>query len=400
MNHFNILKRVESALSDLRIGKMIIVTDDANRENEGDIIVAAEFITEQTISFMLQHCSGIICLAVDQCLAKKLDLPLMVQTNSSRFTTGFTISIEAKLGVTTGVSAADRAQTIKVAIQDDAQPEHLARPGHVFPLIARDGGVLVRAGHTEAAVDLMRLAGLKAGGVICELMQPNGTMLRGEQLINFAEHHDIICISIADLIHYRDTTELLVQKQASCDLQLKDHGQFTLSVFQHPLTKEECTVLSKPFESKIPFVRIHSSCFTGDILHSLHCDCGQQLHRSLEIISRHGGLLIYLNQEGRGIGLVNKIKAYALQRNGMDTVEANHQLGFAADERNYSLAHQILKYFSIEKMALLTNNPNKIETLKKFGIDVTSSPLISDPNPFNLNYLKCKQEKLNHTFDI
>lgn len=393
--------RVEEALQDLRLGKMIILTDDPDRENEGDLIFPAETITPEVIQFMIRHCSGIVCLSMTASHLDKLNLPLMVPAheNTSQRGTPFTVSIEARDGVTTGVSAADRATTILAAIKAGAKPEDLVRPGHVFPLRAKEGGVLERAGHTEGSIDLVRLAGFKPAAVLCEIMNLDGTMTRGDQLCEFAEKHQLKTLAINELINYRLRNESLIEETTSTLLPMETYGSFKLTVVKEKLNEKEHLVLVK---EKInaempPLVRVHSACMTGDLFGSQRCDCKEQLHYSLKRISEEGGVLIYLNQEGRGIGLFNKIKAYALQEKGADTVEANHLLGWPADSRKYYMAAHILQSLNIGDIRLLTNNPHKISDLIRYGvakIERVSMPIFS--NPHNENYLQTKQGKLNH----
>ena len=399
------IKNIEDALRELQQGKMIILVDDPARENEGDLIFPAENITSDIMSFMIRHSSGIVCLSLTADHLKKLELPLMVPAseNTSQRGTPFTISIEAKHGVTTGVSAADRARTIQVAVQENAKPDDLVRPGHVFPLQAKDGGVLERPGHTEGAIDLVRLAGFKPAAVLCEIMNPNGSMTRGLELKTFAEQHQLKIFSIADVISYRLQQESIIEESASASLPINPYGLFKITIFTEKLTGKEHVVLSnqdnKPAEPVL--VRIHSACMTGDLFGSQRCDCHQQLHYSLQKISEEGGVLIYLNQEGRGIGLLNKIKAYALQESGFDTVDANHQLGLAADLRKYDIAAHILRNLKINKIRLLTNNPHKLSSLGQYEFLTVERELIpSFENKYNKNYLLTKKNKLNHFINL
>jgi len=390
---------VNKGISELQSKKMIILVDDEARENEGDLIFPAEEITPEVINFILKHCSGIICLALTPQWAKKLNLSFMVDptNNSSQHGTPFTVSIEAKEGVTTGVSAADRAYTIRVAMNDNAKPEDLARPGHVFPLIANDQGVLGRQGHTEGAIDLIQLAGFKNGAVLCELMNANGTMKKGNDLLDFAKQHDLAIVSIKDVIQYRSNTT--TQKISEASITLKDYGEMTITVFGDVASTQEIVVLSKGFKTDNPYVRIHSSCFTGDILGSMHCDCQQQLQHALNLISQQGGFVIYLNQEGRGIGLANKIKAYALQQQGYDTVEANIALGFSPDLRDYGLAIGVLNFYNIQSVRLLTNNPRKVEALMDAKIEVEKVTIPVKHNQHNQKYLQTKRNMLDHEIE-
>lgn len=397
------IERVEVALNDLKQGKMVIVTDDVAREDEGDLIMPAETITDSSMNFMIRNGSGIVCLPLLQDKMKELGLSYMVpmSDNTSLRGTPFTVSIDAKEGITTGVSAADRVQTIRSAIANDATPDHIVKPGHIFPLVACDCGVLERNGHTEAAIDIARLAGFKPAAVLCEVMNNDGTMARGAELQAFAAAQQLTVLSIADIIDYRLLTENLITEDVSVELPLKNYGHFKMTVIKEKITGYEHILLEK--EQKNPnepmLVRIHSTCYTGDVLASLLCDCHQQLHHALQKISHQGGMLIYLNQEGRGIGLLNKIKAYALQAQGLDTLQANEQLGFPVDNRNYHVAASILRKRRIQAISLLTNNPAKVNDLKKYGIPtviVESTPAFY--NPHNTRYLQTKKNKLNHAF--
>lgn len=393
------IERVESAIQDLKQGKMIILTDDVSRENEGDIIFPAETISANEINFMIRHCSGIICLSLTSAQTKKLGLSLMVppHANTSHKGTPFTVSIEAKEGVTTGVSAADRAQTILTAVNDNSSQQDILMPGHIFPLQAKDGGVFERAGHTEGAIDIVRLAGFKPAAVLCEVMNPDGTMSSGEALKQFAEQHQIKLLAIEDIISYRRLHENLIEEEVSASLPLDSYGEFDISVVKEKITGIEHIVLSKQSDAAETLVRLHSSCVTGDLFGSKRCDCHQQLHYSLQRLGEEGGVLIYLNQEGRGIGLFNKIKSYSLQEKGMDTVEANQHLGLPADSRKYYLAANILRNRNMKAIRLLTNNPNKISELKSYG--VTSVEREAMPvfcNQHNQFYLQTKKSKLNH----
>jgi len=392
---------VEEALQDLRQGKMVVLVDDPDRENEGDLIFPAEIVTPEIIQFMIRHCSGIVCLSMTAKRLDELELPLMVPAhqNTSQRGTPFTVSIEARDGVTTGVSAADRATTILAAVREGARPDDLVRPGHVFPLRAKDGGVLERAGHTEGSIDLVQLAGFKPAAVLCEIMNPDGTMTRGAQLREFAERHQLKMLAMADLLNYRLATEDLIEESTSTFLPLENYGSFNLTVVREKRNGHEHLVLVNDQVKSVqpPLVRIHSACMTGDLLGSQRCDCGQQLHYSLQRISEEGGMLIYLNQEGRGIGLFNKIKAYALQESGIDTVEANEMLGWPADSRRYYMAANILRNWDIKAMRLLTNNPHKLADLAQYGtvaVERVAMPVFA--NQHNENYLQTKQVKLNH----
>ncbi|MDP3269283.1 MAG: 3,4-dihydroxy-2-butanone-4-phosphate synthase [Legionella sp.] len=397
------LATIEEALDILKAGKMIILMDDEDRENEGDLVMAAEHVTPEAINFMSRFGCGLICLPMADELIDKLQLPMMAQNNKSPYGTAFTVSIEAASGVSTGISAKDRAHTIKVAINPESSSLDIISPGHVFPLRARKKGVLERAGQTEGSVDLARLAGLNPAAVICEIINEDGTMSRRDELSQFANQHQIPMVTIKDLIEYRIRHEKLVEPVVTTDIPLKDHGTFSMTVYKNELDSAEHFVLAKAplFANQIPLVRIHSECITGDVFGSCKCDCGQQLELSLSHIAAEGGILIYLRQEGRGIGLVNKLKAYALQEQGLDTVEANLKLGLPADDRNYAVAYQILKQLGVESVRLLTNNPLKVAAVVHFGIKVSERiPLEVIPTNENRGYLKTKKEKLGHFLAI
>jgi len=394
------LLTIEQAIDDIRSGKMVILVDDEDRENEGDLTIAAEKVTPEIINFMAKYGRGLICLSMTPEKLDQLDLPLMVGDNTSRFQTGFTISIEARRGVSTGISAHDRATTILTAIADNARPEDLARPGHIFPLRARKGGVIVRSGQTEGSVDLARLAGLKPAGVICEIMNDDGSMARMPQLQEFSEKHNIGICTIEDLIEYRMRKESFVYRAAETIIPTSYGGDFKAIVFENHIDDLLNIALIKgEIKPENPtLVRVHSECLTGDIFGSMRCDCGDQLHSALKIIDKEGsGVLLYIRQEGRGIGLVNKIKAYALQDQGLDTVEANEKLGFPGDLRNYGIGAQILVNLGVRKMRLMTNNPKKMIGLEGYGLSVVEQvPIEIPPNPHNQKYLACKKLKMGH----
>jgi 3,4-dihydroxy 2-butanone 4-phosphate synthase/GTP cyclohydrolase II len=396
---------VEEAIEQIRQGNMVILVDDEDRENEGDLTMAAEKITPEAINFMAKYGRGLICLSLTSETCDKLDLPLMVKDNTSPFQTGFTISIEAKHGVTTGISAADRATTILVAVSDDARPEDLVRPGHVFPLRARDGGVMVRVGQTEGSVDLARLAGLKPAGVICEIMDDDGTMARMPSLQEFSETHGIGIVTIADLVEYRMQRELFVHRAAETLIPTEHGGEFKMIAFENDVDDllHIGLVKGEIDPEKPVLVRVHSECMTGDIFGSMRCDCGHQLHQAMSMIALEGsGVIIYLRQEGRGIGLVNKLKAYELQqKEGLDTVEANLQLGFKEDLRDYGIGAQMLREIGVRKMRLLTNNPKKMVGLEGYGLSITEQiPIEIEANEYNRCYLECKKLKMGHILEL
>jgi 3,4-dihydroxy 2-butanone 4-phosphate synthase/GTP cyclohydrolase II len=391
---------IEEAVAAIRDGRMVIVVDDEDRENEGDLTIAAEKVTPEAINFMMKHGRGIICLSLTPERCDELDLPLMVQANTTRFETAFCVSIDAKGVTTTGVSAADRAATILTAIDPATRPSDLARPGHVFPLRARPGGVLVRAGQTEAAVDLARIAGLYPAGVICEIANEDGTMARVPELARFARRHRLPMVTIADLIKYRMRTERLVRRIAEARLPTRRFGEFRVHAFESLIDHETHVALVKGEigDGEGVVVRVHSRCLTGDVFHSARCDCGAQLEAAMERIALEGrGVLLYLNQEGRGIGLANKIRAYALQDQGFDTVEANERLGFKADQRDYGIGAQILGELGVRSMRLLTNNPRKFVGLEGYGLSIVETLPIEIPaSEHTRDYLRAKKEKLGH----
>ncbi|HNV65036.1 MAG TPA: bifunctional 3,4-dihydroxy-2-butanone-4-phosphate synthase/GTP cyclohydrolase II [Smithellaceae bacterium] len=398
------ISKITEAIEDIRNGKMIILVDDEDRENEGDLCMAAQFVSAQTINFMARNGRGLICLTLSEEIADKLNLKPMVQENKARFGTAFTVSIEARDGVTTGISAADRATTIRAAVNPEAKPEDLVSPGHVFPIRARRGGVLVRTGQTEGSVDLCRLAGLTPAGVICEIMKDDGTMARMPDLQIFAREYKLKIVTIADLIDYRLQNESLIRRVAEATIPTSYGGEFKVIVYENDVDDFQHIALVKGEISKEDevLVRVHSECLTGDVFASARCDCGDQLHRAMEMVNQEGkGVIVYMRQEGRGIGLVNKIKAYALQENGHDTVEANIALGFKPDLRDYGIGAQILVDLGVHKMRLMTNNPKKIVGLEGYGIEITQRvPLEIHPNENNIKYMKTKQKKMGHLLKI
>jgi 3,4-dihydroxy 2-butanone 4-phosphate synthase/GTP cyclohydrolase II len=401
---------IPEILDELKNGKMIVLVDDEDRENEGDLCVAAEKATPETINFMAKHARGLVCLAMDQAMVDRLELTQQVESNDSKFGTAFTVSIDARYGITTGISAFDRARTIQVAIADNAKPSDMVRPGHIFPLRAVQGGVLKRTGQTEGMVDLARLAGLKPAGVICEIMNEDGTMARLPQLKEFIKRFNIKMCAIADLIHYRRRHENLIERVATVKLPTR-HGDFDLHVYHSKVDSYQHLALcknmpvrtgSQPRLEEPILVRVHSECLTGDIFGSRLCDCGTQLDMALKMIAHRGkGVLLYMRQEGRGIGLENKIKAYHLQQvKGLDTVEANQALGFADDVRDYGIGAQILADLGVKRMELLTNNPRKFHALHGYGLEIAARvPIVVEPNEANVRYLKTKKEKLGHLLE-
>jgi len=395
---------IESVLDDIREGKMVILVDDEDRENEGDLMVAAEKVTTEAINFMATYGRGLICLSLTPERIEELKLPMMVSDNRSRFQTAFTVSIDARCGVTTGISAADRATTIMVAVDDKAKPEDLVSPGHVFPLRARKGGVLVRSGQTEGSVDLARLAGLKPAAVICEIMKEDGTMARMPDLAVFARRNQLKIVTVAGLIKYRMHNESLVRRAAKVTLPTEYGGIFTAIAYENDIDHHHHLALVKgeirPEDAVL--VRVHSQCLTGDVFMSKRCDCGEQLRKAMAMVNEEGkGVILYMNQEGRGIGLINKLRAYELQEHGRDTVEANEELGFKADLRDYGIGAQILVDLGVRKIRLMTNNPRKIIGLEGYGIRVVDRiPIETSPSVENMRYLKTKKGKLGHLLSI
>ncbi len=396
---------IKEALDDIRAGRMVILVDDEDRENEGDLTMAAEAVTPEAINFMAKYGRGLICLSLTEEKVKELGLPMMVDKNTSQFETGFTVSIEARYGVTTGISAADRATTILAAVADDARPRDLVKPGHVFPLRARNGGVMVRVGQTEGSVDLARLAGLKPSGVICEIMNDDGTMSRMPQLEKFSEEHGIGICTVADIVEYRMQTESFVKISAETTIPTRYGGEFRIIAYENLVDDllHIALVKGEVDPEKPTLVRVHSECMTGDIFGSRRCDCAGQLHKAMEMMDKEGsGVLLYLRQEGRGIGLVNKLKAYELQQTyGFDTVEANLKLGFKDDLRDYGIGAQILVSLGVKNMRLLTNNPKKMIGLEGYGLSVVEQVCIEvEPNEYNRGYLECKKLKMGHLLNM
>jgi 3,4-dihydroxy 2-butanone 4-phosphate synthase / GTP cyclohydrolase II len=404
---------IEDILSELKAGRMVVLVDDEHRENEGDLVCAAEKVTPEIVNFMASHARGLICLALAPDIVDRLALAPQTAENTATFGTAFTVSVDARTGITTGISAADRARTILVAITEGTQPQDLARPGHIFPLRAKDGGTLVRAGQTEGAVDLARLAGLKPAGVICEVMKADGTMARLPDLVEFCRQHDMKMASVAQIIQYRHRNERLIRKVTQAKLP-SPYGTFDLHVYESAVDSFAQVALTiggvgmegpdgkVPVQEEPVLVRIHSECLTGDVFGSLLCDCGQQLQTAMARIAEEGrGAIIYMRQEGRGIGLANKIRAYRLQQEeGLDTVEANERLGFRADLRDYGIGAQIMVDLGIRKVRLMTNNPRKVVALKGFDLSIVERvPLVIEPNPLNQRYLNTKKDKMGHMLD-
>ncbi len=398
------IHRIEAALEDMRQGKMVILVDDEDRENEGDLTMAAEKVTPEAINFMAKYGRGLICLSLTEERLNELRLPMMVSENTSRFQTAFTVSVDARKGVTTGISAADRATTILTAVDEKSVPEDLVSPGHIFPLRARQGGVLVRTGQTEGSVDLARMAGLKPAGVICEVMKDDGTMARMPDLVIFAEEYGLKIVTIADLIKYRLNKESLVRRIVTATIPTKYGGVFQAIAYENEVDPFHHIALVKgeigPEDTVL--VRVHSQCLTGDVFGSKRCDCEEQLHTAMAMVEKEGkGVIVYMRQEGRGIGLVNKLRAYCLQDTGKDTVEANEALGFKADMRDYGIGAQILADLGLHKIRLMTNNPRKIIGLEGYGIQVVERvPIETKPHQENIEYLRAKAKKMGHLLSI
>ena len=397
------LATIPEAIEEVKAGRFIIVVDDEDRENEGDLIMAAEKVTAEAINFMALHARGLICMPVTGRRLDELGIPMMVRENTAKFSTAFTVSVEAKHRVSTGISAADRAETVRVIVDPAAKPDDLVQPGHMFPLRARDGGVLVRAGHTEAVADMARLAGLYPAGVLCEIMNEDGTMARLPQLEVLAEKFRLRIVSVADLIAYRRRHEKLVHRVTEAKLPTK-YGEFVAIAYRSDIDADEhvALVMGDISTEKPVLVRVHSECLTGDVFGSLRCDCGEQVDMAMQSIAEEGrGVLLYMRQEGRGIGFHNKIRAYALQDSGMDTVEANISLGFAPDLRDYGIGAQILVDLGLHEIRFLTNNPKKIIGFEGYGMKVVEQvPIVITPNPYNLRYLETKKDKLGHLLEI
>jgi 3,4-dihydroxy 2-butanone 4-phosphate synthase/GTP cyclohydrolase II len=399
--HNSVMATVPEAIEEYRRGRFVIITDDEGRENEGDLTIPAQFVTPEHINFMAKYGRGLICISLTHDRIDELKLPMMVDENDSHFGTPFTVSVEARTGVSTGISAPDRARTVQILIDPEMGPEDLVRPGHMFPLRARNGGVLVRAGQTEASVDVARLAGLYPGAVICEIMKADGEMARMPDLKRFARRHGMRILTTNDLIKYRLRTERLVHRIAETRLPTPYGEMMILAYRADNDPGEHVAVVKGPIDPDHPvLVRVHDQCLTGDVFDSLRCDCGEQKDRALKMIAEEGGVFLYMRQEGRGIGLHNKLRAYELQDQGMDTVDANIALGFPADRRDYGIGMQILVDIGVRKMRLLTNNPAKRAGLEGYGLEVVERlPIVTEPNPFNIRYLDTKRRRMGHLLD-
>lgn len=399
--HDSVMATVPEAIEEYRRGKFIIITDDEDRENEGDLVMAAQFVTPDAINFMAKYGRGLICIPLTEARVAELELPMMSEDNSSAFGTPFTVSVEAMTGVTTGISAGDRARTVQVLIDPGTKPADIARPGHMFPLRARDGGVLVRAGQTEASIDLCKMAGLHPAAVVCEIMKGDGEMARMPDLKRFARRHGLKIVTINEMIKYRLRTERLVRRVAETKLPTP-YGDMVIMAYKSDTNPDEhVAVVKGPIDPDTPtLVRVHDQCVTGDVFDSMRCDCGEQKDRALHMIGEQGGVFLYMRQEGRGIGLHNKLRAYELQDHGMDTVEANLALGFPADKREYGIGMQILLDIGVKKMRLLTNNPAKRAGLEGYGLEVVERvPIETEPNEFNIRYLDTKRRRMGHLLD-
>ncbi len=392
------ISTISEAIQDIKNGKMVIIIDDEDRENEGDLVCAASKISPEIINFMTKYGRGLVCVSMEEEKLSELEIFPMVTKNTDAKQTAFTVSVDYKIGTTTGISAFDRAKTVEALISKNSKKDDFTRPGHIFPLIYKKGGILVRAGHTEASVDLARLSGLEPSGVICEILNDDGSMARLPDLLKFSEKHGLKIITIVDLIKYRQNQEMLVEEVAAANLPT-EFGEFIIKIFKNKIDNSEHVALIKGEikSEENTLVRVHSSCFTGDLLGSLRCDCRNQLHKTLEMINSNGGVLVYLNQEGRGIGLGNKIKAYNLQDEGLDTVEANIALGFKEDLRDYGIGAQILKCIGVKNIKLLTNNPKKIVGLNGYGLNIVDRiPILVNPNEKNKKYLDTKKNRMGH----
>jgi len=401
MSKDSVMVTVPEAIEDFRAGRFVIITDDEDRENEGDLCLPAQFVTADSVNFMAKYGRGLICMPITEQRVRELSLPMMVQENDSHFGTPFTVSVEAATGVSTGISAADRARTVRVMIDPDARPSDLVRPGHMFPLRARDGGVLVRAGQTEASVDLCKLAGLFPAAVVCEIMKADGEMARMPDLKRFARRHGLHILTTADLIRHRLATESLVERVAEANLPTP-YGEMRILAYRSRNEPDEhVAIVNGTIQPELPIlVRVHDQCVTGDVFGSLRCDCGEQRTAAMELISKEGGVFLYMRQEGRGIGLHNKIRAYHLQDGGLDTVDANIALGFPADRRDYGIGMQILRDLGVRKMRLITNNPAKRSGLEAYGLEVVERvPIEIKPNPHNVSYLETKRRRMGHLLD-